>query len=471
MAANLVAMSSGPPALPPYASLGDGRFVLDRRLEGGSSAETYAAHDTAAGGPCVVKLFHAGTPMALDEFRHLLSLAHPSVVRVRYVGRASDSRVFLVTEFVPGASIGSVATVLDEAERRQGFERAARELADALAHLHARGIVHGDVCSANVRFDAAGRAVLLDFGLSGPPLAAGAGGGARGTLGYAAPEALTGARTPAGDIFGLGVTLFEAWTGATPFGRGLPAAQRMLTARAPRLSSVRPGLGDTWDGIVERLLASDARQRPASARELLREIDRVRSGAATSTEADLAVPYPEGDPLEGLVVGRAAESARVRLALERVAEGVALRGVVAVVGAPGSGRRTLIDGAARDLAVAVAAGVIPDVELLRGDLAVLERLVGCDEPRPSTDAGADEARALQERLAHLGDALEQRAAARPVVALLDEGPVSDALATFWAGAAPSGRVLLVVPTRTLSTEPSPRTSCCPRWPRATSASS
>ena len=68
-------------------------------------------------------------------------------------------------------------------------------------------------------------------------------GRACGTLGYAAPEALTGARTPASDSFALGATLYEAWSGAPPFGRGLPAVQRMLTGRAPPLSSVRAGAG------------------------------------------------------------------------------------------------------------------------------------------------------------------------------------------------------------------------------------
>jgi len=421
------------------------RFALGRRLGRGATAETFVAQDVDAGDACVVKVFDDATRAATDEFGHLLSLAHRSVVRVRHVGRAADGRAFLVTDLVPGAPLASLASLADEAERRRAFSRAARDLADALAHLHARGVVHGDVCSANVRFDAAGRAVLLDFGLSGPTIGGGARGGARGTLGYAAPEALTGARTPASDLFGLGATLFEAWTGATPFGRGLPAAQRMLTTRAPKLSSVRGGLGDAWDTLVERLLDPEPRRRPASARELLREIGRAVGGAGTSTEADLGVPYPEGDPLEGLVVGRAAERARLRLALERLAEGGATRGVVAIVGAPGSGRRTLIEGAARELAVSIAAGLVPDVDVVRGDVAELERLTGAGALAP-LEPSDDVARAVQQRLARLAEALELRAVARPVVAFLAEGPLADALASLAAGALPSGRVLLVVPT-------------------------
>src|SRR5204863_9193839 len=129
-----------------------------------------------------------------------------------------------------------------------------------LAHRHRPGVAHGAASPGNVRLEVAASpalAVLIDFGLAGPPTAGD--GAARGTLGYAPPEALTGTRSPAGDLFALGATLFEAWTGAAPFGRGLAAVQRMLTGRAPPLSSVRGGLGESWDRIVARLLAPEAR--------------------------------------------------------------------------------------------------------------------------------------------------------------------------------------------------------------------
>ncbi len=195
---------------------------------------------------CVIKLFAEGSRgrrFALAEFRGLETLNHPSVVRLRDIGRLDDGRLYLVTDRIVGPGIEGIATIADEGERRSLFARAALDLASALAHLHARGIVHGDVCPANVRMaavdGAAPRAVLIDFGLAGPPRPGD--GAARGTLGYAAPEALTGARTPAADLFALGATLFEAWSGTPPFGRGLAAAERMLAGPAPPLSSVRRG--------------------------------------------------------------------------------------------------------------------------------------------------------------------------------------------------------------------------------------
>ena len=206
------------------------RYQVGERLGAGASGETFAAIDRTTDTACVIKLFADGSRgrrFALAEFRGLETLAHPSVVRLRDIGRLDDGRLYLVTDRVVGPGVEGIATIADEAERRTLFVRAALDLASALAHLHARGIVHGDVCPANVRMSAVGggppRAVLIDFGLAGP--AHSGDGAARGTLGYAAPEALTGARTPASNLFGLGATLFEAWSGTAPFGRGLRAAR------------------------------------------------------------------------------------------------------------------------------------------------------------------------------------------------------------------------------------------------------
>jgi transcriptional regulator with GAF, ATPase, and Fis domain/tetratricopeptide (TPR) repeat protein len=439
-AANLVDSAARAPSWWPT----DGRYVAGRKLGEGASAETFLARDATTHEEVVLKLFQPDARGAELEFRHLAGAAHPSVVRVRDIGRTTDGRTFVVTDFVPGAGIDRIASIANEGERRRAFERAAAELADALAHLHGRGIAHGDLCPANVRLAADGRAVLLDLGLAGPPTPSA--GAARGTLGYAAPEALTGARTPAADLFALGATLFASWTGAPPFGVGLAAVQRMLTARAPTLSSVRAGLPAAWDRLLDRLLSPDTRERPSSARQLLREIARAVANGDTSTEADLGVPYPAGDPLEGVFVGRTAERELLRRAFERLADGEAPQAVIALVGAPGSGRRTLIDAVSRDVDIAVAAGVLPDLEILRGGVERIERIV------VGANAGAglgaeDAGRALQRRLAGLVEALERRAAARPIAVVAPDGPTSDALAAMLAGTPPSGRLLMVIPAR------------------------
>jgi serine/threonine-protein kinase PknK len=425
------------------------RYRIGAPLGAGASGETFAAVDTQSGGDCVIKIFAAdqgARRLAFAELRGLETLAHPGVARLRDVGRCADGRVYLVTDRIVGPGIEALASIADGARRRAVFERVALDLASALAHLHGRGIMHGDVCPANVRLSGGGssgdpRAVLIDFGLAGPVLPAGS-GGARGTLGYAAPEALTGARSPAVDLFALGATLFEAWSGTSPFGRGLPAVERMLAGRAPPLSSIRVGLGEGWDGLLDRLLSSDPVLRPASARELLREVMRLSAGAATPTEVDLAVPYPEGDPLAGIVVGRRSERIALRAALDRLSEGAAADSAVALVGGAGAGRRTLFELVARDVAVAAAAGTMAPITIWRGDFDGLERFAGVARVPSEEDAQ----RAAEARMAALAEAIELRAKDRPLCLFLGQGAAASAFARFASGAPPTGRTLLVVPS-------------------------
>ncbi|HVY39860.1 MAG TPA: serine/threonine-protein kinase, partial [Polyangia bacterium] len=348
MAANFVDDRAGPGArvLPE-------RYRVQAALGSGAQGETFAVVDAHDGAERVLKLFApgaAGQGSALAEFRSLESLDHPTIVRVRDIGRTGDGRLYLVTDRVVGSPLDRLTAIADEEQRRQTFARVALDLTTALAHLHARGIMHGDVTPANVRLaddgPAGWRAVLIDFGLAGPFLAGGS--GARGTLGYAAPEALTGARTPATDLFGLGATLFEAWSGAPPFGHGLAAAQRTLAGPPPALSTVRAGLGVGWDRLLDGLLAGDPGDRPAGARVVLREIARL-SGGIADAGAELEVPYPDGDPLAGVFVGRRAERRALRAALEALGDGSPTHAVVALVGAPGSGRRALFEAVARDV--------------------------------------------------------------------------------------------------------------------------
>jgi transcriptional regulator with GAF, ATPase, and Fis domain len=232
----------------------------------------------------------------------------------------------------------------------------------------------------------------------------------------------------------------------------LAAVQRVLSEPAPILSSIRAGLGDGWDGLIARLLAADPGERPGSAREVLREVIRLSAGADTPAEVDLGVPFPEGDPLAGVFVGRRAERAALRAILDRLAEGAVPVSALALVGAPGAGRRTLFDVVAREVAVAGAAGTAPVVEFWRGNFDALAEWLQVAPPI-SDGAAVDPQRSSDARLAAIAEALETRARAHPVCALLDEGPAAAAFVAWAAGASPSGRVLLVVPAREMPQRP------------------
>jgi serine/threonine protein kinase len=136
---------------------------------------------------------------------------------------------------------------------------------DGVAHLHAAGFVHGDVCPGNlmVTTETTGdRVVLIDLGVA---RAIGEAGAVRGTHAYMAPEQVRGeAWTRATDVFALGVVLWELIAGARLFHRGPP----WLTLAAVVEQDVPPLADAALDAIARRALAKDPADRLQTASEL-----------------------------------------------------------------------------------------------------------------------------------------------------------------------------------------------------------
>ncbi|MCA8967869.1 MAG: serine/threonine protein kinase, partial [Planctomycetes bacterium] len=148
------------------------------------------------------------------------TLRHPGIVRVHGRGRCAQG-CYLVYELVQGEDLESAWRRLS---RRQLLE-VVLEIAHALGHAHAQGVVHRDLKPANVLLDAEGHARVTDFGL-----ALGAGmdrltrtGALVGTPHYMAPEQISGSRDrygPPTDVWALGVLLYRALTDRLPFAGG-----------------------------------------------------------------------------------------------------------------------------------------------------------------------------------------------------------------------------------------------------------
>lgn len=150
------------------------------------------------------------------------------------------------------------------------------QLADGLAHAHARGIVHRDLKPANVLLTDEGRAMLLDFNLSEDTKLRASPAGARmgGTLPYMAPEQIEAFRSRRGvvdgrcDLFALGVILFELLTGRHPFpvrpGSSKTVVDAMLADRRkppPSLRKWNPAVSPAVEAIVRKCLAPDPGDR------------------------------------------------------------------------------------------------------------------------------------------------------------------------------------------------------------------
>ncbi len=208
------------------------------------------------------------------EARAAAALAHPGIATV-FALEEIDGRLYLATELVAGETLRArlARGPLAEAAVRD----AGRQLADALAAAHDRGIVHRDMKPENVMWTPSGAVKILDFGLAriadsaaaravdaGPQLTQD--GAAFGTPAYMSPEQLRGEPAgPAADIYAVGVMLSELATGHHPFAGATPAVTvaRSLSAE-PDLADVPASLIP----IIRTCLAKSADARYHSAHEL-----------------------------------------------------------------------------------------------------------------------------------------------------------------------------------------------------------
>ncbi len=268
-----------------------GGYRLQRRVGGGTSGTVFQALHKRDGHTVALKLMRKGedeTPAGLaetsrrfeTEVRALHALSHPDIVQV-LDGGLWQERGWLVMEWLPGHDLSrytSPTRLLPEALTLEIGER----LALALAHAHARGVVHRDIKPGNVRVHLPAQLVkLADFGLARTTdSAATRTGVVAGSPAYMAPEMLGGATADArSDLYALGVLLFELLAGQRPYeaqtlGEWL---RKVATEPAPDLRQIKPELPTALASLVARLLQREAHARPASGAEVAAELAQVRA--------------------------------------------------------------------------------------------------------------------------------------------------------------------------------------------------
>jgi hypothetical protein len=283
-------------ALRPEPNLFLGRYRPIRPLGSGGSGSVWLAQDERTGSEVAVKIVpnegKAGE-RARREAQAMSRLDHARCLRAYACGRDAEN-VYIVYAYVPGHTFREslrAGRVTDA----DAIEVAAQVL-DGLAHAHERGIVHRDVKPANVLLadeDDGTSVRILDFGLArfaeGETLTAA--GDVPGTLAYIAPERLHGEPAgPAGDVWSVGVLLYEALAGHHPFWRSsLAETADAIAHGTPPLRTVRPELPGPLLSAVDRALALDPAKRPSAAKlaRLLRRARGDRDGTAFATAADL----------------------------------------------------------------------------------------------------------------------------------------------------------------------------------------
>ncbi|GAB7040222.1 MULTISPECIES: serine/threonine-protein kinase [Catenuloplanes] len=262
----------------------NGRYRLDAEIARGAIGTVWSGLDTGTGRAVAVKLLR---PEALsqpdlvrnfvDEAEILTELSHPCIVRPIEFGREADRHVF-VMELVDGED-------LRKRLRRDGPVPPAvavnlvAQLANSLAYLHERGIVHGDVKPGNLIVPADGGPIrLVDFGVARRVRRVDAARATHATPEYVSPEVVEGASpSPASDVYAMGVVLFELLCGRSPFKGGSPLD---VLARHRQCTVVPPaGLpAQVWP-VIEHCLEPDPARRP-DARAIGVRLRRVESALA-----------------------------------------------------------------------------------------------------------------------------------------------------------------------------------------------
>jgi tetratricopeptide (TPR) repeat protein len=285
------------------------RFDIERLAGSGGMGEVFRAWDASTQSVVALKVVRAddgvprsgseGESSARDRFLReaevLAQLSHPAIVRHVGHGVTEDGRLWLAMEWLDGEDLQTrlARKGLSVREALSLVER----LADALAAVHARGVVHRDIKPSNV-FLAQGdvsRPKLLDFGI------ARVGYGARvvtqtgvviGTPGYMSPEQARGERVidARSDVFALGCLAFEALVGRPVFvgSHALAILAKIVLEEVPSVRSIRSDLPPAVEEVVARMLEKDPERRfrdGAAVAEAIRAVGALSSSIPAPSRA------------------------------------------------------------------------------------------------------------------------------------------------------------------------------------------
>ncbi len=264
----------------------DERFAIEARVGGGAAGDIFRALDRRTGQPAALKFLRAtATREEATRFQRevavLAELRHPNIVEYIAHGVWSDGRPYLAMEWLDGEDLGK-RTRRQPLGMRDSVEL-VRRAAQALAAVHARGVVHRDLKLANI-FLVKGRGTaikLIDFGVVRPPEPDGfttTPGSIVGTPHYMSPEQARGeAVDPRADVYALGSVLFRLLTGRNVFETEhvIALLGRLVLEDPPRASAVRFDIPPTLDEVIGRALSRSRDLRYPHAGEFARALARA----------------------------------------------------------------------------------------------------------------------------------------------------------------------------------------------------
>ena len=288
------------------------QYLIEGEIGRGGMAVVYRAIDQRLNRPVAIKVLPPDLAFNPDvrtrfirEAQTAAQLSHPNIVPIYSVeDKGGENLVYFVMAFVDGESLG-VRLSREGAWPIEPSVHVLRDVADALAYAHARGVVHRDIKPDNILIDrASGRPMVTDFGIA--RAAAGetrltATGVAVGTPAYMSPEQALGEREVDGrsDLYSLAVVGYHLLSGDTPFKAGnTPAMLVKHVSERPRpIRERRPEVPAYLAVAIDRALAKRPEDRWADAAEFRDALDSARasSGRRYSPSSASAAPHRRVD--------------------------------------------------------------------------------------------------------------------------------------------------------------------------------
>lgn len=277
----------------PPATIGDFRII--REVGQGGMGAVYEAEQVSLRRRVALKILRFGglsDPDAIERFQReaetVARLHHTHIVPIFAVGREQGIH-FYAMQFIDGKSLDQVLRERCKQGQQLPYETVANwglQAAEALAHAHARGVIHRDVKPSNLMIDAEeNRVWLTDFGLAKKldDVTLSMTGALLGTPRYMSPEQATATQHPIDhrtDIYSLGASLYELLTGRALFTGDSPhqVISQILTTEPESPRKHRPSLPRDLETILLKCLSKEAAQRYTSAEQLVSDLRAFLEG-------------------------------------------------------------------------------------------------------------------------------------------------------------------------------------------------